>query len=82
MMPCPKCGSDKIMPNVRIVSIESGSSIQVHLEVYKDPEAVIFKGSCRDPLRAQVCGECGLTELYANRPRSLWKVYAKSAGGS
>ena len=82
MMPCPKCGSDKIMPNVRIVSIESGSSIQVHLEVYKDPEAVVFKGSCRDLLCAQVCGECGLTELYANRPRSLWKVYAKSAGGS
>ena len=71
------------MPNVRIVCLDSnGASCAVSLEVYKDPEAKLFKGACRDPLRAQVCGECGLTELYANRPRSLWKVYAKSAGGS
>jgi hypothetical protein len=24
------------------------------------------------PLQARVCGECGLTELYAGDPRGLW----------
>ena len=81
-MPCPKCGSDKIMPNVRIVYQDRyGGSVEVSLEMYKDPEAVLFKGACRDPLRAQVCGECGLTELFANRPRSPWKLYTKNTPG-
>ena len=52
------------MPSVRIVYQDRyGDSVEVSLEMYKDPEAVLFKGACRDPLRAQVCGECGLTEL-------------------
>ncbi len=83
MMLCPKCGSDKIMPNVRIVyrDFDRIGSGDVSLEVYADPEALVFKGTLRDPLRAQVCGQCGLTELYANDPGALWETY-KAAGGS
>ena len=83
MMPCPKCGSDKIIPNVRIVSREFDQldSGDVSLEVYRQPEALLFKGTLRDPLRAQVCGQCGLTELYANDPGALWETH-QAAGGS
>ena len=83
MMPCSKCGSDKIMPSVRIVYQDRyGGSEEVSLEMYRDPEAMLFKGAYRDPLRAQVCGECGLTELYANDSGALWKTYIKGTGGS
>ncbi len=78
MMLCPKCGSDKMMPNVRIVYRDRyGVSGDVDLEIYKDPEAMLFKGAVGDPLRRQVCGERGFTELYANDPGALWETYTK-----
>jgi hypothetical protein len=27
------------------------------------------------PLRAQVCGDCGATDLYATDPAALWAAY-------
>ena len=43
--------------------------------VVRNPEAVLFKGEVRAPLRAQICGECGYVELYAQNPGALWSAY-------
>ena len=70
------------MANVRVIYQDRhGGSEEVSLEMYKDSEAMLFKGACQDPLRAQVCGQCGLTELYTQRPASLWKLYNKGGAG-
>ena len=49
------------------------SGFAVHLHI---------KGAVGDPLRTQVCGECGLTELYANDPGALWETFKAAGGGS
>ena len=70
------------MADVRVIYQDRyGGSEDVSLEMYRDPEAMLFKGACQDPLHAQVCGQCGLTELYAQRPDSLWKLYNKEEVG-
>lgn len=77
---CLKCGSDKIIPNARILSkMDYGYySGDVHVEVYKDPYAFLFKGAMQARLRAWICGDCGYVELYTERPGELYSVYRQS----
>ena len=70
---CPKCGSTRVMNDVRIVagSLEEGVTVQVQ----KNPHAKLFKGTVGVPLKARVCGECGYAELYASDPASLLEAH-------
>ena len=70
---CPKCGSTRVMNDVRIIdgSFEEDLSVQVQ----KTPHAMLFKGSVGVPLKAQVCGACGYAELYASDPARLLEAH-------
>lgn len=77
-MKCPRCGSENVMPNLRIRdcydTIESGD---IEVEVQRTPDALIFKGAHREALRATVCGECGNVELTVDNPEGLWETYSQ-----
>ena len=74
---CPKCSSKKIVPRVRVMDRGhySGDAGDLALVIYENPEALIFKGTHEGALYAQVCGECGYTELYLDNPQELYSKY-------
>jgi predicted nucleic-acid-binding Zn-ribbon protein len=73
---CPKCQSTKRVPNVRFIDRgDSNSTHDAALEIARHPEALIFRGSQRFALEANVCGECGYVELFVQDPQALWAAY-------
>ena len=78
-MKCPVCGSDKIMPNLRIrdrYELHQGEDLEV--VIARNPDAIVFKGLHREALRATVCGECGDVRLTVDNPNGLWQTYGQS----
>ena len=71
---CSKCQSEKILPRVRIRG-DVASRYDLLVEVHEHPQAILFTGTHRVEVRARVCGECGYTELYAEKPQELYSVY-------
>lgn len=80
-MKCGRCGSDKIIPNLRIRDrldpLEAGPRQYLGVEVQANPDALIFKQVHREALRATVCGECGNVGLSVENPQRLWEVYTE-----
>ncbi len=72
---CAQCGSDKIMQNLALSEQSFGSTLMVTLQ--GNPNAKIFKGLHREPLRATVCGECGNVGLSVENPKGLWRTYTE-----
>lgn len=77
-MKCSRCGSEKVMPNLRIRDrYEAGMGQDVEVEVEGNPDAMIFKKAHREALRATVCGECGNVGLSVENPNALWETYSQ-----
>ncbi len=77
-MKCSRCGSEKVMTNLRIRDrYDAGVGQDLEVEVQRDPGALIFKQTHREPLRATVCGECGNVGLSVKNPQALWKAYTE-----
>ena len=77
-MKCPRCGSENIMPNLRIRDrYERGLGQDLEVVVEANPGALIFKQSHREALRATVCGECGNVGLSVENPKGLWETYSQ-----
>ena len=77
-MKCGRCGSEKVMPNLRIRDYyDVGMAQDLVVEVQGNPDALIFKQSHREALRATVCGECGNVGLSVENPQRLWKIYTE-----
>jgi ribosomal protein S27AE len=75
---CSKCGSEKIIPFATMLDRGQGSPGTLEALVgYSNPEAWIFKGSITATLKAQICGECGYTELIADNPAYLYSEYLR-----
>jgi len=75
-MKCLRCGSEKILHNMRIRDrYEAGLGQDLEVEVEGNPEALIFKQAHREALRATVCGECGNVGLSVENPKVLWETY-------
>lgn len=73
---CPRCGAEAVIPDARLVDRgDSDARKNAEVGVMRAPEAVLFKDEVRVPLRAQICGECGFVELYAQNPAALWSAY-------
>ena len=72
---CVKCSSRKIVAGIRVVDRDQGSKNDLTAEIYKNPDALFFKGATTVLLRALICGDCGYTELYAIDPESLYSDY-------
>ena len=73
---CGRCGSEKVMPNLRIRDrYDMGMGQDLEVEVQENPDALIFKQAHRAALRATVCGECGNVGLSIENPQILWNIY-------
>ena len=77
-MKCGRCGSEKVMSNLRIRDrYDAGVGQDLEVEVQGNPDAMIFKKAHREALRATVCGECGNVGLSVKNPKALWEVYTQ-----
>ena len=76
---CPRCGSDEVMPGVRVVERgEDGMRHDLQAEVLRGPNALLFKRPERANLTARVCSACGYTELYVDAPGALYRAYLQA----
>ena len=68
---CAKCSSPNVIPKVRVIDHGHGNYAKdLTIELYDNPQALIFKGALTMSLYAWVCGECGFTELYVEPKRT------------
>ena len=81
-MKCSRCGSDKIMPNLRIYDFANPVGTLrtnwIGIEVVAKPDAVIFKDAHKELLRATACGDCGNVDFTVDNPKRLWETYTKA----
>ena len=77
---CAKCGSDRMVPRVRVMDRGQYSADAGELTVvaYGRPDALVFKKPHKNSLWAKVCGACGFTELYVEDPGEIYAVYEAS----
>ncbi len=74
---CPKCESNRIIPNAHINSPgQYGGNL--YIPVSEHPEAHLFKATHIGKLRAWICGNCGFTELYVENHAELYDAYEAS----
>ena len=79
MSTCSKCSSSRLIPNVRIIDRAHGNSARdLSVEIYEDPEALIFKGTHIGTLAATICADCGHAELTVTNALDLYEVYQTS----
>lgn len=80
---CSKCGSDKTIPFASVLDQGQYSDGKLKAHVgFTNPEAWLFKGPVYATLRATICGQCGHTELTAENPDHLYKMYLASQSAS
>ena len=76
---CPRCGSDEVMPRVRVVERgDDGLRHDLQAEILRRPNALLFKRPERANLTARVCSACGYTELYVDAPAALYRAYLQA----
>jgi hypothetical protein len=75
---CAKCHSTKIALNVQVMDQGQYSDGSLKAIVVEKPEAIIFQGRKTTRIRANICGECGFTELFADAPELIYASYLKS----
>ena len=61
---CPKCGSTDIIADAKILAPRAG---EVALTIFRDPDALLFKGQLETHVSAWVCSDCGFVEFYAQK---------------
>jgi hypothetical protein len=77
-MNCKKCGSDKIIPDLRIRDHAHGN-VEKNLSVYiQKTDHIFFNKLEQGELIAQICCGCGNVELTINNTDALWEAYQKS----
>ena len=69
---CPKCQSDKIIPELIIDKPVPTMAMSRGLKIE------YAKGLNHKSVTAYVCGECGYLELYVQKPAGLWENTQKS----
>lgn len=78
IMRCSRCGSDKVMSNLRIRDANDiGAEQDLEVEIQGNPDALVFKQPHREALRATVCGECGNTALCRKSAGTLETLYTR-----
>lgn len=75
---CPKCGSTKLIPDVRILDQGQYSDGSLKVAVDGNPYALVFKDRLYSRLTADVCGQCGHVELKVAEPGDLYEHYLQS----
>lgn len=74
---CAKCGSDKIIPEVRIVDYgHANIKVDLTVELIKK-KGFIYNDVEKGAISAKICGQCGNVELNVSNYEKLWEVYCK-----
>ena len=69
-----KCGSNKIIPNVRVVDRGYSGKFNLQLEIVVKKR--FFLSNTKEAiLTANVCGACGYVEMHASDYKELWEIY-------
>ena len=77
MRNCLKCNSTKIMESVAFRPIE-GQKVLISLTEPKDNEAWFnIRTSEQFEIFAIVCGECGYSEIYTEKPQQIWSLWER-----
>ena len=75
-MTCLRCGSDSVIPDVRVIDRgEADNRRPEELGVTTRPDALVFKAEVRVQTTARVCADCGFVETYAVDPEALWQAH-------
>jgi hypothetical protein len=77
---CSACGSSRIVPDLTIADHDHLGKRELGIELPERPGALVFKGTRRFPLRAQVCGDCGHVELTVITPGEIWTLFEDGKG--
>ena len=75
---CAKCGSNKMMHDVRIVDRGHGDSkkdLSVHIQ---KTDNRFFNKFEKGQHKADICGSCGDVNLIVSNPQELWEAYLKT----
>ncbi|HEY0736931.1 MAG TPA: hypothetical protein VGD69_18580 [Herpetosiphonaceae bacterium] len=75
---CPQCGSNKIVPNAKMMDQGQASGGQLLIAVMKNPKALFLTHPVMRNVHAQVCGACGHIQLRAEEPGALYEAYQES----
>ena len=76
---CPKCGSDEIIADAKVVDHTYGGEVEMTVATYRHPGSLFFKQKVTTSVSAWVCGACGYIEFYADRPAVLDATLASVA---
>jgi hypothetical protein len=74
---CPKCQSNKIIPDTRIVDYAHANAKRNLSIQIKTSDKLLFNTFEKGDLTANICGSCGYVELSVNNPHRLWEAYLK-----
>jgi hypothetical protein len=77
---CPRCGSDKVVPDVALDYRVAATRMPLGLRVHGKPDAWIAKDTAEGQLSADVCGACGHVELRVGNAAQLYEKYQQSRG--
>jgi len=75
---CPRCGSQRTIPDVTVVDQGDSSDGILKTVVVGNPDALIFKNRLYGEIKADICGECGHIELRVANPSELYEHYQNS----
>lgn len=76
---CRNCGSEKMMTDLKVLDYGGHFDKSLRAEVAVDnPDAFLFKSAVFAKLNANICGECGHAELFAEDPAALYAAYLKT----
>ena len=71
---CPKCGSRKVNPDVRVLDRVEGFSDSLSVHIERRHDRLFFKGTEVVEPGTWVCGESGYAELCVTNPKTLWSA--------
>ena len=66
-MECNQCGSNDIVRNVRAIDMNDSFNKNLRLEVYEDPNALLFRGTYEAELKANICANCGFVMWFVSK---------------
>ena len=78
---CTKCGSDETIPGVKINDRGPNNTVtDFTASVQAYPAGLFFSGTVSHQFHVRVCGHCGYTEFYIDKPQELLAKAKKFKG--
>ena len=79
---CAKCGSSDMLNGLSILDRDDIIDRDLSVRVDKEPGTIIFRDYKDFRFLANVCGQCGFTEIYVEHPKELLATLRELKPGS